>query len=404
MRAFILVVVLVGCGGTYKSAYAPTAAGHVSRLEAKQEPVSWQDIVVTTRHVEGEAEEISEKGAAYASTSTQPPPPATAAATTTAPAGPEGATQSEEKLVVEAWLQMKTSNVGKAVDDIRSRVELSGGHMVSENVQGSGSSASSATLEFRVPPAQATAIASWLGQLGTVTSKNVKSTEVSKTLFDQELALENLGLTMTRLQALAEKGGPIDQVLAIEKEMTRVRGEIERIKGEHRWLVDRVAYATIDVTLEREGDEQYDVIPEARIYPGPQLSTLVLIDPGMHQRTRFGGGASVRVHRLLTFDLSVFPRGDGGESRAVVATIGTALYSAYLGYGQRRYLNPYVGARAGYGYFDGAGGATVAAELGLELYKHEYFLVDSAIRTLAFIREEGNQAAIQGTLGVAVPF
>jgi hypothetical protein len=225
--------------------------------------------------------------------------------------------------------------------------------MVSENVTGSGSSASSAALEFRVPPAQATTITAWLGELGTVTSKNVKATEVSKTLFDQELALKNLDLTMTRLQVLAEKGGPIDQVLAIEKEMTRVRGDIERIKGENRWLLDRVAYATITVNLTREGDEQYDVIPEARMYPGPQLSTLVLIDPGMHQRTRVGGGASVRVHRLLTFDLSVFPRGEGGESRAVVATAGTALYSAYLGYGQRKYFNPYVGARAGYGYFDG---------------------------------------------------
>jgi opacity protein-like surface antigen len=117
-----------------------------------------------------------------------------------------------------------------------------------------------------------------------------------------------------------------------------------------------------------------------------------------------GGGASVRVHRLLTFDLSVFPRGEGGESRAVVATAGTALYSAYLGYGQRKYFNPYVGARAGYGYFDGTGGVAVAAELGIELFKHEYLLVDTAIRALAFVREEGNQAAIQGTLGVAVPF
>jgi hypothetical protein len=402
MRTLLLLVVLVGCGGAKKSAsmYAGAAPTPSSRLD--QPATSWQDIVVT-KGEDPSPQQMGSDAPQYASTSTPGPAPTPAPAGTSGPPAAEAPAQ-EEKLVIEAWLQMKTSNVGKAVDDIRTRVELAGGHMVSENVQGSGSSASSAALEFRVPPAQATTIASWLGQLGTVTSKNVKSTEVSKTLFDQQLALENLGLTMSRLQTLAEKGGPIDQVLAIEKEMTRVRGEIERIKGENRWLVDRVAYATIDVNLEREGDTDYDVIPEARMYPGPQLSTLVLIDPGMHQRTRFGGGASVRVDRLLTFDLSVFPRADGGESRAVVATIGTALYSAYLGYGQRRYLNPYVGARAGYGYFDGAGGAAVAAELGVELYKHEYVVVDLATRVLAFIREEGGQAALQSTLGVAVPF
>jgi hypothetical protein len=402
MRAFLLVVFVVGCGGSYKSAYlaAGTSAPR-SKLDAKKTPVAWQDIVTVSRAEDPFPEGTgSEATTQYASTSTQATPPATAAT----PPATEAQTKAEEKLVIEAWIQMTTKNVGKAVDDIRTRVELAGGHIVTENVTGSGSSASSAALEFRVPPAQATTLTNWLGELGTVTSKNMKATEVSKELFDQELALKNLDLTMTRLQTLAEKGGPIDQVLAIEKEMTRVRGEIERIKGENRWLVDRVAYATITVNLEREGDQDYDVIPEARIYPGPQLSTLVLIDPGTNQRTRFGGGASVRVHRLLTFDLSVFPRGDGGESRAVVATVGTALYSAYLGYGHRRYLNPYVGARGGYGYFDSTGGVAVAAEVGLELYKHEYLLVDTAVRALAFIREEGNQAALQGTLGVSVPF
>ena len=63
-----------------------------------------------------------------------------------------------------------------------------------------------------------------------------------------------------------------------------------------------------------------------------------------------------------------------------------------------------MGARVGYGYFDSAGGAAVAGEVGLELFKHEYLLVDTAIRALAFVREEGNQAAVQGTLGLSVPF
>ena len=100
----------------------------------------------------------------------------------------------------------------------------------------------------------------------------------------------------------------------------------------------------------------------------------------------------------------MFPRGDGGDSRAVIATIGTALYSGFLGYGQRRWFNPYVGARGGYSYLSGYSGLALSAELGIEWFKHEYLLVDSALRAVAFVQEPGNEAALQATLGVAVPF
>jgi hypothetical protein len=398
MRALIVLVLFTGCGGAKsKAATFGSASSPPSVLERR---TAWNDIVVAMRQAE-DAEDSDADSSLYPQQvgATSPTPPAAAS-----PAADPAPVKSPEKLVIEAWIAMHTKNVATTVAAIRARVEQNGGHVVSENINGSESLASSASIEFRLPPQHASAMTSWLGSLGTVTSKRTQATEVSKTLFDQELALQNLAITMARLQALAEKGGPIDQVLAIEKELTRVRGEIETIKGEHRWLLDRVAYATISVTVAREGNEEYDLVPEARIYPGPIASTLVLIDPGTRQRTRLGAGMSVRVRRHLTFDLAVFPRGDGGDSRAVIATVGTALYSGYLGYGQRRYLNPYIGARAGYGYVSDAGGAAVAAELGVELFKHQYLLVDTAIRTVAFVREEGSQAALQGTLGVSVPF
>jgi hypothetical protein len=118
--------------------------------------------------------------------------------------------------------------------------------------------------------------------------------------------------------------------------------------------------------------------------------------------TRLGGGVTAHVSRYLTFDLDLFPR-DGMEPRAVLATVGTALYSGYLGYGTRRYLNPYVGARLGYGYLGGSGGIALAAELGVELLKHRYFLLETAVRAV-YVGNTGNDAALHALLGFAVPF
>ena len=145
-------------------------------------------------------------------------------------------------------------------------------------------------------------------------------------------------------------------------------------------------------------------IPEPRVYPGPQLAMLTLFDPGMRQRTRVGGGATIRLQRYATFELDVFPRGDDPmDTRTVLATFGTALYSNYLRDGRRRYLNPYIGARVGYGYLGGNGSPVIAGELGVELFKHKYLLVDTSVRALAFVTSHAD-AALHATLGASVPF
>jgi hypothetical protein len=361
----------------------------------RRDDLSWQDIVVSD-DPQLVAATSSSSGTSAGSGAPSAPP--------SAPATDAASRAAAERLVVEAWLSLETADVGNAVDAIRARVEAGGGRVVSENVTGAGKSASSAALELRVPPAQATGMATWLGTLGHITSKRVQASDVSKTLFDQELALQNLMLTMERLQKLATQSGPVTDLLAIEKEMTRVRGEIETIKGEQRWLLDRVAFATISVSISREGEDiDYDPTPQIRIQPGPQLAMLSLLDPGMRERTRVGGGVSVRVQRYATFELSVFPRGDGGDSRAVLATFGTALYSGFLGHGRRRYLNPYIGARVGYGYLSDNGSPVLAGELGVELVKHKYLVVDASARALAFMTSSP-EGALQAALGVSVPF
>jgi hypothetical protein len=394
MRALVLLC-LVGCfGARYKAAAMPMgSAAPISKLEDREgavrrrvlaSEVSWKDIAT------------NDDSSQFLGTGSGAPP---AAQPLSSPEPKE-----PEKLVIEAWVNLETAKVAEAVDAIRARVVASGGRMVSENVSGSGASASSAALEFRVPPAHATAVTTWLGTLGHVTNKRVLASDVGKTLFDQELALKNLELTMERLQKLATQSGPVADLLTIEKEMTRVRGEIEAVKGEHRWLLNRVELATITVAITRSGDEPYEeYVPEARIYPGPQLAVLTLLEPGMRQRTRAGGGLSVRLFRYATFEFQIFPRGDGGDTRAVLATFGAAMYSSYLHDGRRRYLNPYIGARVGYGYLSGDGMPVVAAELGVELFKHKYLLVDTAVRALGFITDNA-EAALNATLGVAVPF
>ena len=315
---------------------------------------------------------------------------------------PTAVAADKEKLVVEAWIQLQADDVAQAAAAVVARVEADGGRVVSSNLVGAERAASSAALELRVPPDKVAAFTGWLPSLGVIESKRTLASDVGKVMFDQALALQNLELTMSRLQKLAEKDVPIKELLEIEQEMTRVRGEIERVKGEQRWLADRVELATVTLTIAREGGP-VDPTPSARVFPGPRLALLSLFDPEGRPRTRVGGGVTLHVHRYFTLDLDVFPA-KGGDSRAVIATAGSALYSSFLGNGRRRYGNPYLGARVGYGHLSGEASAVIEGELGVELFRHRYLLVEVAGRAIAFFRDGNTDTAFHGLFGAAVPF
>ena len=389
MRTLMIVwLVVAGCGGAKRYSSSGAAPSALTREEPPRE--------VLAAAPEARGGSLSDAADAVGGLFSGPAPTPTAQVITS----PEQ--KQPEKLVIEAWIGMQTEDVAKAAAAIRARVEADGGRIVSENLMGALQAASSGALEIRVPPGKSTEFLSWLGSLGVIESRRILASDVSKQLFDQELALTNLGLTMARLQKLAEKDVPMAQLIEIEKEMTRVRGEIERIKGEQRWLLDRVAFATISITLSREGGPIV-FAPNARLHPGPRLSALWLLDPGDRPRSRIGGGVTLHIERFITFDLDVFPSQDD-DTRAVIATVGGGLYSGFVGGGRRRWLNPYLGFRAGYGYLTGEHAFVVGGEVGLELFKHKYLLVEIAGRTLAFIHDGTGEVAFQGTFGFVVPF
>ena len=310
------------------------------------------------------------------------------------------AAQVPEELVIEGFVRLEVEDVPAAAAAIRTRVEEAGGRITRENLDGAAE-AWTGGMKIRIPPGALDAMWIFFEELGEIRTRRVTSTDVSKVLYDQAIQLENLTLTLDRLRKLLEgEGLKMTEVLEIEKEMTRLRGEIERIKGERRYLKDRVAHATIDLTLERR--QGAVLSPSAKIYPGPRAALLTLIgerDGRARNRVGFGvaiqfpggfGNASARSN----LELDVFDDADGDGS-AVLGTIGLAVYSDFLGGGRNRFLNPYIGFRGGYGYLDGSRFA-VGASLGIELFKHERAMIEANVRGLALIGESTDTVMVTG--------
>ena len=328
----------------------------------------------------------------------QPPAPPT-----TPPAQPQTRAQpKKEALVVEGWLTLEVAEVPEAARALQEFVDGAGGRVVNEQLNGS-ERAWSGHLKVKLPPERVDEFLAWLGKTGDITNKRIQATDVSRTLFDQKIALDNLQLTLDRMRKLLDRENmDMKDILAIEREMTRLRGEIERIKGEKRFLEYRVAMATLDINLRR----RQGVIlgrAKAKFYPGARLSMLTLLDPNGRARTRLGGGAVVHFLQSprLSLELDVFP-GVDDEPTSVLATYGVDAFSDFLGRGKRRYLNPYLGLRIGYGYVHGHAFA-FSGRGGVELFKHEHVLIDANVNVVGLARKDFD-TAVTGSLNAIIAF
>jgi hypothetical protein len=106
---------------------------------------------------------------------------------------------------------------------------------------------------LRIPASQLVAALTELKALGRVEAETHNGEEVTQQHVDLVARLKNSRDTEQRLQAiLLQRTGKISDVLSVEQEIARVRGEIEQMEAEQQTLEHRVNFATIDLKLAEE--------------------------------------------------------------------------------------------------------------------------------------------------------
>jgi len=326
------------------------------------------------------------------------PPPSGSEAAAAAGATAEMRTISGEVTAI-------TSDVTGLVAAIRARAAQVGGTIAREDVSGDAQHRQATTV-LRLPPAATSPFIDWLGGHAAIEASHVEDNDVTREFFDRDVAIRNLEVTLERLRDLARQpDGKLSDVLEIEHEMTRVRGELERLRGAQRLLADQVARATLTIAITMSPDEHPQ--PALKFMIVPHATRLHLVDAGGRAADRTGGGVTLMFSRAGSFDFEVLaPR--GGDPRSYLYTFATGLYSDFLGGGRRRYLNPYIGVRLGGAKMNGLGAFAYGADVGVELVRTRMFMVDVSARAVGlwYNRDSppNNDVLLEGTLGVGIPF
>jgi hypothetical protein len=413
-RAFgwlALVCSLQGCGGRASMGGVEAKSGMAPAPSMDAAPTA--DASVAVRSLEAEVEEAR-------------PAPTTTASTASTPAGDAGSAPQPgpgstrvqrdalsmaamKKMVdIEARLSIEVEDISRSVESVRKLALDLGGQLVSENTRG-GSGQARAELALRVPVGRADGFFAAVAAIGVVQSRQITAKDIGKQYYDATLRLSNLEVTLKRYEAILAQAKSVEEMLRLEAELGRLRGQIEQVKGELRWMGDRAARATIFVSLFTKVDAPPVVIlrPEAKIFPGLRFGYLRDLRGDAGSQGFVGVALSVGFTQAFSIEAGGYRSTafDTSGVDAVLVTLGGRFYSEYLGNGERPYLNPYLHARAGYARFLSRNEAVVGAGLGLELLKLEWLTIDLEGRgSVLFGSKAGGHVGAEPSLGASVAF
>jgi hypothetical protein len=149
---------------------------------------------------------------------------------------------ADVKLVVEEFNSIP-SKVEKLVEDFE-------GYVAGSAVTGSPGIPRSGQWTIRVPVRRYGKFITAVQKLGEVRRVSSDSKDVSEEYYDLEARIRNKKKQEARLlELLADATGKLEEVLSVERELARVREEIERMEGRVRVLNDLTSLTTIELTI-----------------------------------------------------------------------------------------------------------------------------------------------------------
>jgi hypothetical protein len=183
------------------------------------------------------------------------------------------------------------SDVPKQIDDLVA--EFDGAFVAQISVSGSEGESRFGRWQVRVPNADQVSFLARARGLGQLAKEDRRANDVSEEYYDLEARLNNKRETEARLlKVQQEKTGELKDILEVEQQIDRVRGEIEQMQGRLDRLATLTSLSTVTI-----------LIREIRNYKPPQAVSLFdrvtgTFDSSVDALREFGEGTLLFITAL----------------------------------------------------------------------------------------------------------
>jgi len=159
--------------------------------------------------------------------------------------------QSDNRKVIRTGrVELVVASYDEARKKLDALLERAGGYIDATEVHRRADAIGDATIVIRIPRDAFGAVIPSLRELGEVVSETTNANDITDSYVDLSARLTSDRELERRLLELATaRAGKIDQILEVEKELARVRGEIEGYDGRLRQWDSQVAMSTLTLSL-----------------------------------------------------------------------------------------------------------------------------------------------------------
>lgn len=267
--------------------------------------------------------------------------------------------ETRAKIIKTGVLAVEVADYEAAVERVVEIAREYGGEIADASTEEGAGGALLGRVVLRVAPERFEGLFAALKEVGRVESENAKSADVTGQYVDLEARIHAGQITEARLQELVKNKSFVDKIgslLEVEREMSRVRSQIERMQGELRVMADRVGRSTITMTIREPARKvpSASLSVEVGVLDAASASLSEALDRlggGMVSgKTSQGDGGALRGEYRVRVSLARF-----GELLAAIESLGRV--------GQRQVRDWRIG--------DGDSAWASGVECGVSLVLHE---------------------------------
>jgi hypothetical protein len=152
------------------------------------------------------------------------------------------------KIIYDARIDLVVDSLNGLEATIMDLVKQHGGFLAESDLVSQISTQRTATWRVRVPVDRFDDFIHRISELGEVRTSHLGSQDVTEEYFDLEARIRNKQEEEKRLlKHLADSTGKLEDILKVEGELSRVRGEVEQMQGRLRFLANRADLSTVTI-------------------------------------------------------------------------------------------------------------------------------------------------------------
>ncbi len=171
-------------------------------------------------------------------------------------------------IIRTATASIQVDSLEPAVALVTQLAERVGGYVAGSGIATGKDRLRQAFIEVKIPAQRFDDVVAGLTPIGKLESVNVNSQDVGEEFVDVTARMDNARRLERRLiDLLATRTGKLKDVLDVERELARVREEIDRYEGRIRYLQAHTAMSTLSVTVHEPlpvvGEAGHSIMGEA---------------------------------------------------------------------------------------------------------------------------------------------